>query len=316
MDVTTLTGCRKTNISKVELNKPVVTLGSDSYPPYNYLNEDGIPTGIDVELATEAFRRMGYQVEVIQINWEKKKELVESGEIDCIMGCFSMEGAFQKRIFEPFAQEHAGSRTKFAGTGLGMPITKKLIEKMGGTITFESEKGVGTTFMIQIPFRIDTEADTRIKQEERPKASIQGLHILLVEDNDLNMEIAEFVLENEGAIVIKAENGKEAVDIFQSSGIGECDAILMDIMMPVMDGLTASRIIRAMDRLDARTIPIIAMTANAFTEDKIKAKEAGMDEHIAKPLDRRVLVEVVARLINKEKKHREGVRTDEADCHM
>ena len=316
MDVTTLTGCRKTNISKVELNKPVVTLGSDSYPPYNYLNDDGIPTGIDVELATEAFRRMGYQVEVIQINWEKKKELVESGEIDCIMGCFSMEGAFQKRIFEPFAQEHAGSRTKFAGTGLGMPITKKLIEKMGGTITFESEKGVGTTFMIQIPFRIDTEADTRIKQEERSKASIQGLHILLVEDNDLNMEIAEFVLENEGAIVIKAENGKEAVDIFQSSGIGECDAILMDIMMPVMDGLTASRIIRAMDRLDARTIPIIAMTANAFTEDKIKAKEAGMDEHIAKPLDRRVLVEVVARLINKEKKHREGVRTDEADCHM
>ena len=316
MDVTTLTGCRKTNISKVELNKPVVTLGSDSYPPYNYLNEDGIPTGIDVELATEAFRRMGYQVEVIQINWEKKKELVESGEIDCIMGCFSMEGAFQKRIFEPFAQEHAGSRTKFAGTGLGMPITKKLIEKMGGTITFESEKGVGTTFMIQIPFRIDTEADTRIKQEERSKASIQRLHILLVEDNDLNMEIAEFVLENEGAIVIKAENGKEAVDIFQSSGIGECDAILMDIMMPVMDGLTASRIIRAMDRLDARTIPIIAMTANAFTEDKIKAKEAGMDEHIAKPLDRRVLVEVVARLINKEKKHREGVRTDEADCHM
>lgn len=316
MDVTTLTECRKTNISKVEMNKPVVTLGSDSYPPYNYLNEDGIPTGIDVELATEAFRRMGYQVEVIQINWEKKKELVESGEIDCIMGCFSMEGAFQKRIFEPFAQEHAGSRTKFAGTGLGMPITKKLIEKMGGTITFESEKGVGTTFMIQIPFRIDTEADTRIKQEERSKASIQGLHILLVEDNDLNMEIAEFVLENEGAIVIKAENGKEAVDIFQSSGIGECDAILMDIMMPVMDGLTASRIIRAMDRLDARTIPIIAMTANAFTEDKIKAKEAGMDEHIAKPLDRRVLVEVVARLINKEKKHREGVRTDEADCHM
>ena len=227
-----------------------------------------------------------------------------------------MEGAFQKRIFEPFAQEHAGSRTKFAGTGLGMPITKKLIEKMGGTITFESEKGVGTTFMIQIPFRIDTEADTRIKQEERSKSSIQGLHILLVEDNELNMEIAEFVLENEGAIVIKAENGKEAVDIFQSSGIGECDAILMDIMMPVMDGLTASRIIRAMDRLDARTIPIIAMTANAFTEDKIKAKEAGMDEHIAKPLDRRVLVEVVARLINKEKKHREGVRTDEADCHM
>ena len=166
-----------------------------------------------------------------------------------------MEGAFQKRIFEPFAQEHAGSRTKFAGTGLGMPITKKLIEKMGGTITFESEKGVGTTFMIQIPFRIDTEADTRIKQEERPKASIQGLHILLVEDNALNMEIAEFVLENEGAIVIKAKNGKEAVDIFQSSGIGECDAILMDIMMPVMDGLTASRIIRVMDRAGCKDNP-------------------------------------------------------------
>lgn len=166
-----------------------------------------------------------------------------------------MTEAFQKRLFEPFAQEHAGSRTKFSGTGLGMSITKKLIEKMGGTITFESEKGVGTTFMIQIPFRIDTEADTRIKQEERPKASIQGLHILLVEDNALNMEIAEFVLENEGAIVIKAKNGKEAVDIFQSSGIGECDAILMDIMMPVMDGLTASRIIRAMDRAGCKDNP-------------------------------------------------------------
>ena len=169
---------------------------------------------------------------------------------------------------------------------------------MGGTITFESEKGVGTTFMIQIPFRIDTEADTRIKQEERSKASIQGLHILLVEDNDLNMEIAEFVLENEGAIVIKAENGKEAVDIFQSSGIGECDAILMDIMMPVMDGLTASRIIRAMDRLDARTIPIIAMTANAFAEDMQKCLDAGMNAYLAKPLEVQKVIAVIAQGCN------------------
>ena len=208
-----------------------------------------------------------------------------------------MTEAFQKRIFEPFAQEHAGSRTKFAGTGLGMPITKKLVEKMGGTISFESKEGTGTTFVIRIPFRIDTDRKDRTETEEKTETSIQGLHVLLTEDNELNMEIAEFVLRNEGTVVTKAWNGQEAVDIFRKSSPGEFDVILMDIMMPVMNGYEAAKMIRSLDREDAKVIPIIAMTANAFTEDKMRAKEAGMDEHIAKPVDRKLLVKVINELV-------------------
>ena len=208
-----------------------------------------------------------------------------------------MTEAFQKRIFEPFAQEHAGSRTKFAGTGLGMPITKKLVEKMGGTISFESKEGTGTTFVIRIPFRIDTDRKDRTETEEKTETSIQGLHVLLTEDNELNMEIAEFVLRNEGTVVTKAWNGQEAVDIFRKSSPGEFDVILMDIMMPVMNGYEATKMIRSLDREDAKVIPIIAMTANAFIEDRMRAKEAGMDEHIAKPVDRKLLVKVINELV-------------------
>ena len=208
-----------------------------------------------------------------------------------------MTEAFQKRIFEPFAQEHAGSRTKFAGTGLGMPITKKLVEKMGGTISFESKEGTGTTFVIRIPFRIDTDRKDRTETEEKMETSIQGLHVLLTEDNELNMEIAEFVLRNEGTVVTKAWNGQEAVDIFRKSSPGEFDVILMDIMMPVMNGYEAAKMIRSLDREDAKVIPIIAMTANAFIEDRMRAKEAGMDEHIAKPVDRKLLVKVINELV-------------------
>ena len=202
-------------------------------------------------------------------------------EFTCRDTGIGMTEAFQKQIFEPFAQEHAGSRTKFAGTGLGMPITKKLVEKMGGTIFFESKEGAGTTFVIKIPFKIDQDADEREEQEDVSGKSIKGLHILLVEDNDLNMEIAEFMLQNEGAAVSKAWNGQEAVEIFRNSVPGEFDAILMDIMMPVMNGYEATKMIRSMDREDAKVIPIIAMTANAFTEDRLRVKEAGMNEHIA-----------------------------------
>ena len=204
-----------------------------------------------------------------------------------------MTETFQKHIFEPFAQEHTGSRTKYAGTGLGMAITKKLIEKMGGTITFESEEGTGTTFVIRVPFRIDTGRSGRAETEEKPEVSIKGLHILLAEDNELNMEIAEFMLQNEGADVTKAWNGREAVEIFRKSEPDEFDVILMDIMMPIMNGYEATKMIRSLEREDAKTIPIIAMTANAFTEDRLKAKEAGMDEHIAKPVDPELLVKVI-----------------------
>ena len=212
-----------------------------------------------------------------------------------------MTEEFQKYIFEPFAQEHAGSRTKFAGTGLGMPITKKLVEKMGGTITFESKEGFGTTFVIRVPFKIDLDADKREEQKDASEKSIKGLHILLAEDNELNMEIAEFVLQNEGAEVTKAWNGQEAVELFGNSEPGEFDVILMDIMMPVMNGYEATKMIRSLEREDAKTIPIIAMTANAFTEDRIRAKESGMDEHIAKPVDVELLVKVIHKLVKMEK---------------
>ena len=208
-----------------------------------------------------------------------------------------MAEEFQKHIFEPFAQEHSGSRTKFAGTGLGMPISKKLIEKMGGTITFESAEGIGTTFVIRVPFKIDLDADKREEQKDVSENSIKGLHILLAEDNELNMEIAEFVLQNEGADVTKAWNGQEAVELFRNSKPGEFNVILMDIMMPVMNGYEATKMIRSLDREDAKEIPIIAMTANAFTEDRIRAKEAGMNEHVAKPVDVELLVKVIHKLV-------------------
>ena len=232
-----------------------------------------------------------------------KQTAMTTLEFVCRDTGIGMTEAFQKRIFEPFAQEHAGSRTKFAGTGLGMPITKKLVEKMGGTISFESKEGTGTTFVIRIPFQIDADMKDRTETEEKTETSIQGLHVLLTEDNELNMEIAEFVLQNEGAVVTKAWNGQKAVDIFRKSRPGEFDAILMDIMMPVMNGYEAAKMIRSLDREDAKVIPIIAMTANAFTEDKMRAKEAGMDEHIAKPVDGKLLVKAINELVkhNQEK---------------
>ena len=208
-----------------------------------------------------------------------------------------MTAEFQKCVFEPFAQEHTGSRTKFAGTGLGMPIAKNLVEKMGGTITFESKEGVGTTFVIRLPFKINLYADKREEQKDVSEKSIKGLHILLAEDNELNMEIAEFMLQNEGADVTKAWNGQEAVELFRNSEPGEFDVILMDIMMPVMNGYEATKMIRSLDREDAKAIPIIAMTANAFTEDRLRAKEAGMNEHISKPVDVRLLVKVICKLV-------------------
>jgi len=208
-----------------------------------------------------------------------------------------MAEEFQKHIFEPFAQEHTGSRAKFAGTGLGMAISKKLVEEMGGTITFESEKGVGTTFVIRVPFKIDLDADKREESKDVSEKSIKGMHVLLAEDNELNMEIAEFLLQNEGAEVTKAWNGQEIVELFRKSEAGEFDVILMDIMMPIINGYEAAKRIRSLDREDAKKIPIIAMTANAFTEDRIRAKEAGMDEHVAKPIDVELLIKVIHKLV-------------------
>ncbi len=201
-----------------------------------------------------------------------------------------MSKKFQNRIFEPFAQEHIGSRSKYVGTGLGMPIAKSLVEKMGGTIEFTSQEGVGSQFVMRIPFKIDQEhKNERVK--ESVSVSIEGLHVLLVEDNELNMEIARFIIENEGARVICATNGKEAVDIYKNAP-ESFDIILMDIMMPEMDGLQATQVIRSFDH----DVPIVAMTANAFAEDKMKAKKAGMNAHVSKPLDKNKLIQVISKL--------------------
>ena len=245
-------------------------------------------------------RANGY-IYISCIEIPSKQPEMTTMEFICRDTGIGMTEEFQKHIFEPFAQENTGSRTKFAGTGLGMAISKKLVEKMGGTITFESKEGVGTTFVIRVPFRIDTDKVGRIETEEKQKASIRGLHILLVEDNELNMEIAEFMLQNEGAYVTKTWNGQEAVEIFEKSKPDEFDVILMDIMMPVMNGYEATKMIRSLDREDAKKISIIAMTANAFTEDRIRAKEAGMDEHLSKPIVIDEAIKTILRCVHFDK---------------
>ena len=243
------------------------------------------------------YNRENGQIYISCIEIPSEQPEMTTMEFVCRDTGIGMTEEFQKYVFEPFAQEHTGSRTKFAGTGLGMAIAKNLVEKMGGTITFESKEGTGTTFVIRVPFKIDPDADKREEQKDVSEKSIKGLHILLAEDNELNMEIAEFVLQNEGAEVTKAWNGQEVVELFRKSEPGEFDVILTDIMMPVMNGYDATKKIRSLDREDAKVIPIIAMTANAFTEDRIRAKEAGMDEHVAKPVDVELLVKVIHKLV-------------------
>jgi CheY-like chemotaxis protein len=163
----------------------------------------------------------------------------------------------------------------------------------------ESELGEGSCFTVVIPFRLDRQAKAQEK-EEAADADITGLRILVAEDNELNMEIAEFVIQSKGASVVKAWNGQEAVEAFEKSASGEFDVILMDVMMPVMNGYEATKTIRTMDRSDAKKIPIIAMTANAFVEDRIKSKEAGMNEHVSKPIDMKLLVKIIAELAEKK----------------
>ena len=202
-----------------------------------------------------------------------------------------MSREFLAHAFEPFAQEDTSARTAYMGTGLGLPIAKQLVEMMGGTIEVESEQNVGSTFKVTIPFELDTGySNGEEVQNSGSEGEVAGLKVLLVEDNELNMEVAKFMLENAGIEVTEAFDGKEAVDIFASSEEHQFDLILMDIMMPVMDGLTATRTIRAMERSDAKEIPIFAMTANAFADDIEESRKAGMNEHLSKPLDQVKLI--------------------------
>lgn len=209
-----------------------------------------------------------------------------------------MSEEFLKHIFEPFVQEHSDARTVYSGTGLGMSIVKKIIDRMNGTIVVTSKEGEGSTFVITLPFEI-AEKPEEIPAEMDGEVNIAGLHLLLAEDNELNAEIARTLLEDEGAITTIVNDGQQAVDIFSRNKPGTFDAILMDIMMPEMDGLSATKAVRALDREDAGTIPIIAMTANAFDEDEKKCMEAGMNAHLVKPLDIQKMKEAVCRYLNK-----------------
>ena len=210
-----------------------------------------------------------------------------------------MSKEFMEHLFEPFAQEGDTARSEYGGTGLGMSIVKSIVDAMGGSVSVESEKGVGTTFDVIVPFEIDkSEPKENSKPNDADVASIKGLKILVAEDNELNMEISEFILGEEGATLIKARNGQEAVDLFLESEPFGIDAIMMDIMMPKMNGLDATKAIRGAQRDDARKVPIIAMTASAFTEDRIAAKKAGMNDHLAKPLDSKIVVRTICRCVN------------------
>ena len=236
-----------------------------------------------------------------ELSFDGQKTVIEFKIVDTGIGM--SEEFVKKELFKPFTQEKTDeARTEYKGTGLGMAIVKELVEKMGGTIQAESVLGKGSTFTVVIPFEIDKiqgqhvpfEASEQIQAED-----LKGTRILLVEDNELNMEIAEFMLEDGGAVVLKAWNGKEAIEIFEKSEPGEINMIMMDIMMPVMGGLEATRKIRTLDRPDAATIPIVAMTANAFSDDIRRSREAGMNEHLSKPLEMEKIIRTAARYCRK-----------------
>lgn len=205
-------------------------------------------------------------------------------EFTCTDNGIGMSEEFQKHLFEPFTQENRLEQNASMGTGLGMTIVSQLVTMMGGQISFTSKVNEGTSFVVTLPFHIVADVELKMTESSGENVSLEGKRALLVEDNELNMEIAQFILENENMKVSCAWNGKEAVDIFAGSKPGEYDLILMDIMMPVMDGLEATRHIRAMDRPDAKLIPIAAMSANAFQDDVERSKKAGMNKHISKPL--------------------------------
>lgn len=231
--------------------------------------------------------------------WMRCREITSDAdnvtmEFICEDNGIGMSEEFQAHAFEPFTQENARARTAYTGTGLGLAITRELVECMGGTIHLESAQGKGTRFTIQMRFQVDK---TKVAHHETPHKTvhIQGMHILIAEDNELNMEIAEFMLGEQGAILTKAWNGEEALQAFVKSPVGAYDIILMDIMMPVMGGLQAAREIRQLDRPDAKTVPIFAMTANAFSDDKERSRQAGMNEHLTKPLDTDTLIRIIAK---------------------
>lgn len=217
-------------------------------------------------------------------------------EMVCADTGIGMSEEFQKHVFEAFTQEDTSARTTYSGIGLGLAITKKLVNCMNGEIGFESERGIGTVFTVKLPVQIDR-AYYQLSEKKDPLQVMKGLQILLVEDNELNMEITEYMMTEQGAVVTEAWNGKEAADIYESCESGKFDVILMDIMMPVMNGLEAARCIRASEKEDAQSIPIIAISANAFDDDIAQSLAAGMNMHLAKPLEFQKVIEAIAALV-------------------
>ena len=217
---------------------------------------------------------------------------------------------FKAHIFEPFTQEHQGARTDYTGAGLGMSIVKKLVDQMRGTVTVDSRLGRGSVVQIILPVRVDEMQSGQAAEEARDvQGGIAGMQVLLVEDNQINCEIVEYLLKDAGAEVATAKDGKAAVEAFEASAPGTFDCILMDLMMPVMSGYEAARVIRGLKRPDAGTVPIIALSANAFEEDVALAKDAGMNEHLAKPVDIRRMIQVMNRLRGRQGRETHGGRT-------
>ena len=234
-----------------------------------------------------------------------KEEIIDDENVMIELGCedhgIGMSKEFVKHAFDLFAQEKQSSRSHYEGTGLGLPIVKKLVERMGGTIDLKSRKNVGTTVVVRLPFRIGKKDEVIRKETDYEKISVAGMRALVVEDNELNMEIVKVMLEKNGIEVVSAVDGQEAFELFEKSVQGYFDVIFMDIMMPRMNGLDAARAIRSTRRVDSSEIPIIAMSANAFAEDIINSRIAGIDSYLVKPLDEDKMISAMKQCISSEK---------------
>lgn len=276
----------------------IVEWEKSSYP-HPYLVGNPLFTARILSILADNAIKFSHIGSTISVNCNE--EQLDDKNVICEFVCkdhgIGMSKEFTERAFELFSQENESSRTRYEGTGLGLAIAKKLTDRLHGTICLESEKGVGTTATVRIPFKIGTSDDIKVDRDYKT-ISLQGLRVLLVEDNDLNMEIARFILEDQGMTVEGAVNGQEAVELFERSEPGYYSVILMDIMMPVLNGLDATRKIRTLNRTDAETIPVIAMSANAFSDDMIRSRLAGMNAHLAKPLDRKKIVETIQKCLS------------------
>ena len=288
-------------LCKLRASSNGITMQDNSLPYATGPYMVGSPTHIRQIMINLLDNSIKYNKHGGSVTFSSKTKPLDNGRA---LFCFSvsdtgigMTPKFLKHIYEPFAQEGDDARSKFQGTGMGMPIVKSLIELMGGTIEISSEVGVGSTFNVQIPLDIDKDPQARERADEQADSrSLAGMNVLLAEDNELNAEIAQALLESEGIVVTRAADGNEAVDLYVGRPAGSFDAILMDIMMPDMDGYEATRAIRLSEKVDAADIPIIALTANAFAEDAKAAHDAGMNAHLSKPLDFNKLKNILARI--------------------